>query len=130
METNRKMREYLPGGAHTSSSIGAWVNYFGSAPDPQVALRECEAAVGEPCVIVDGNDDWGADPSVRPEGFVSRELISQDKLVAIYHSGSSGISRSGFVIRVKDLDGLRRAHEAKWPETWKNLRLHLNNRSA
>jgi hypothetical protein len=118
-----KLREYLPGGAHVSSSIGAWVNYFGPPPDSQKALRECETEVGEPCVIVDGSDNWNALEALRPERFVPG-LISRDKLVAIYHSGASGFTRSGFIIRVKDLDGLRTAHEAAYPGSWANLRLH------
>lgn len=105
---------YLPGGAHTSSSIGRFVNYFGPSPDMALALRECEERVGEPCVILNGSDDWGCERAGRPEWFDREGVLPPGRVVAHYHSGTSGITRSGIIIRLADLDALRVEYAVKW----------------
>lgn len=105
---------YTPGGKHTSSSIGRFVNYFGPAPDKATALRECADLVGEPCVILNGSDDWGCERAGRPELFSHEGLIEEQRVVALYHSGTSGATHSGIVIRRADLDGLVTVYKEKW----------------
>lgn len=118
--------EYLPGGKHTSSSIGAFVNYFGPKPDPKMVLSECEAKHGVGMVIVDGSDDWHSPASTRPQVWVPKDMI-----VAYYHSGISGITRSGVVLRASDYDSLRRIHAEKYGDNaWSKMReyrLNSNN---
>jgi len=105
---------YNPGGASISSSVGAWVNYFGQAPDKFSCLKESEEKVGEPCVILNGSDDWCAPRESRPQTFVG-DLVSSDKIIAWYHSGVSGITKSGFIIRHSHLKELWQAFVAKYP---------------
>lgn len=97
----KEVPAYLPDGAHVSSSRGAWINYFGRAPDPYTVLVECSARVGEPCILINGSDDWTRPHKERPQAWVG-PVIEPDQVVAWYHSGVSGITRSGLVVRQSD----------------------------
>jgi hypothetical protein len=72
-----------------SSSRGRWVNYTGGSPKPEDVFAEFPEAV-----IVNGADDWCADPHLRPEWLRGRLGV---EILAWYHTGASGISNSGFV---------------------------------
>lgn len=110
---------FLPGGKHTSSSIGAFVNYFGPKPDPRAALASCEEMFNEPMVIIDGSDDWGSPLARRPERFVQEDLI-----VGYFHTGTSGMTYSGVVIRQSDYDAIRTSHGAQFgQQAWNALRV-------
>jgi hypothetical protein len=109
-----EIRSFNPGDAHVSSSIGAWVNYFGAAPDKLSCLKTCEEEVQQTCIIVDGSDDWCSPAYSRPQTFVG-DLIPAEKIIAWYHSGISGITKSGFIIRHSDLKELWFAFIKKYP---------------
>jgi len=109
---------YLPGGAHTSSSYGAWVNYFGPPPNPYDALVECSARVGEPCILINGSDDWNRPKEVRPQTWVG-EIIPRDRVVAWFHSGSSGVSRTGVIVRQSDAAQIGQRYAAVFGEPFR-----------
>lgn len=118
MSTNN-IPEYLPGGKHVSSSIGRFVNYIGPAPDAYSALRECESLTGEDCTIINGSDDWNSPKSLRPQSFVPREMV-----VAWFHTGISGITRSGCVVRSKDVDQIKKDYESNFTlVNWSRLKV-------
>lgn len=103
------MKTYMVScGAHVSSSIGAFTNYFGRKPPAQVAAMhdDMREELGEH-VIVDGTDDWNAKVFMRPEVFI-REFTKATgrEPLALYHSGTSGITKSGVVLRPEDFDEL------------------------
>lgn len=109
-----EIRSFNPGGVHVSSSVGSWVNYFGAPPDKLSCLKTCEEEVQQTCIIVDGSDDWGAPACSRPQTFVG-EIIPAEKIIAWYHSGISGITKSGFIIRHSDLKELWFGFIKKYP---------------
>lgn len=103
--------DYVPGGKHVSSSIGRFVNYFGEKPKPEKVLDECALLVGEPCTIINGTDDWNHPHHMRPQSFVPTEMV-----VAWFHTGISGITRSGCVVRSRDVPEIRESYAAKFPD--------------
>ena len=89
--------------AHTSSSIAASVNYWGRLDyASKVKMwKKMEADLGE-YVIVDGSDDFNSAKTVRPEVFINEFRQSRplnEVMLAYYHSGTSGITRSGIVVK-------------------------------
>lgn len=84
-----RIPKYLPSGMLTSSSRGSWVNYTGGNPRPEDVFADYPEAV-----IVNGADDWYAEKIRRPEWLKGKLGV---KIIALYHTGTSGISNSGFV---------------------------------
>lgn len=91
------MKTYLPGGTHVSSH--GFVNYMGAAPQPDAVFRDFPDAV-----IVDGDDDWFAPKIKRPQVLAEKAGITP---LALFHTGISGITRSGVVLSEADYERLR-----------------------
>ena len=82
---------------------GGFLNYFGRVSADEVAL--IHKRIGEahgPCVIVDGSDDWSAKP--EHSVFIFLRQLPQIKPLALYHSGISGITKSGRVFSIEDFN--------------------------
>lgn len=69
----------------------------------------CERFPG--AVIVDGSDDWDAPPTVRPELW-AREFGLRP--LAWWHTGTSGQTKSGLVLRRSQYDELRSLYRAEF----------------
>lgn len=107
---------YKSSGMHVSSSICASVNYFDrlTGSDLDALHDRMRAELGEH-VIVDGSDDWGSKPEHRPEVFVAAFAKEQGRTpLAYYHSGISGVTKSGVVIKPEDFDALTEWYQAKY----------------
>jgi hypothetical protein len=81
--------------SHGSSGFG---NFLGGA-DVKSAANDVFAWDPE-AVIVDGTDNWHASPERRPEQF---DRLFGVNILAYFHSGISGISKSGIVITKSEL---------------------------
>lgn len=113
------MKTYNPQSSSVSSSIGAWVNYSGASAAELQKTRQQVFADFPDSVIVDGSDDWNDPIYRRPQAFLEKLDI---KPLAFYHSGISGITRSGVVISKNDFIVL----EQKYSENFKSQIL-VNN---
>ena len=100
--TTATIRTFLPGGAHTGSS--GFTNYMGPAPTTAAVFAEFPKAV-----IVDGSDDWSAKVEYRPQRLCKTWKITP---LAYYHSGISGIARSGVVLSQTDFRRFRTEYQA------------------
>lgn len=81
---------------HTGSS--GFTNYFNNKPNPAAVW-----AVFPDAVIVDGDDDWSAPKESRPMALVEKAGL---KPLAWFHSGISGITKSGLVLTREDFTKL------------------------
>jgi len=81
---------------HTGSS--GFTNYFNNKPNPMAVFKDHPTAI-----IVDGNDDWSAPKNTRPASVVQDAGIEP---LAWFHSGISGITKSGAVLTPKDFTKL------------------------
>lgn len=113
------MRTYNPQSSSVSSSIGAWVNYSGASAAELQRTRQQVFADFPDSVIVDGSDDWNDPIYRRPQAFLEKLGI---KPLAFYHSGISGITRSGAVISKNDFIAL----EQKYSESFNSQSLRNN----
>jgi hypothetical protein len=95
---------YLPWERHVSSSRAGWVNYTGGQPKPEAVFTDFPKAV-----IVNGQDDWYAGVHLRPEGLKGKLGVD---IIAWYHTGTSGISKSGFVCTEEEYTQFAKAYEA------------------
>lgn len=111
------MKTYNPQSGSTSSSIGAWVNYNGASKEAFDATRKKIFQDFPNSVIVDGTDDWFAPQHKRPESFIRLFGI---KPLAYYHSGISGISKSGIIVSYDEFKRLETIYAEKYP----NIDLH------
>jgi hypothetical protein len=98
---------------HTHVGISGFTNYLPGDPRSQIAavFQEFPDAI-----IVDGTDDWGAAREFRPETFEGSYGV---KPLAYFHTGCSGISKSGIVITQEDFDSLPESIR-----TSKHLKIH------
>lgn len=86
------MKRYLgTGSAHTGTS--GFVNFVGGGADRVNQALEQVFSDHQDVVVLDGNSDWYAPRSTRPETFI----VEGDR-VALFHTGISGISSTGAVI--------------------------------
>lgn len=92
-----RLKTYLPGGVHVSSH--GFVNYMGKAPAPEAVFADFPDAV-----IVDGDDNWFAPKEKRPEVLAREAGVAP---LALFHTGISGITRSGVVLAPADYERLR-----------------------
>lgn len=89
------LKTYLgvsPGGVHVGSS--GFTNYMDNKPNPMAVFKDHPTAI-----IVDGDDNWYADKEKRPATVVRDAGIEP---LAWFHSGISGITKSGAVLTPKD----------------------------
>jgi hypothetical protein len=87
------LKTYLGTGSQTHTGSSGFTNYFGNKPNPMAVFRDFPAAI-----IVDGNDDWSAKKEMRPASVVQDAGIQP---LAWFHSGISGITKSGVVLTPK-----------------------------
>lgn len=134
---------YKSSGKHVSSSICASVNYFDRLKGPELdALHDrMKSELGEH-VIIDGSDDWGANVKHRPENFImqyNRERLGiqsgpklLDGVLAYYHSGTSGVTKSGIVVTPETFDALSEWYADKYgdPIDQSGLRLTFHSNST
>ncbi len=83
----------------TVSSTG-FVNYF---PSSERTARKVAAAYekhGDDIAIVDGEDDWNANRIFNVDFILDKAEI---QMVDSFHTGISGITKSGAVINKEDL---------------------------
>lgn len=113
------MKTYNPQSSSVSSSIGAWVNYSGASAAAFQKTRQQVFVDFPDSVIVDGSDDWNDPIYKRPQAFLEKLDI---KPLAFYHSGASGITRSGVVVSKDDFIVL----EQKYSENFKSQILANN----
>ena len=104
------MKVFNTASSSTTSSHG-FVNYLGSSPEKRAATFAAVFAEFPGAVIVDGTDDWYAMVQVRPETW-ERELGI--KPLAMFHTGISGISKSGIVVSAEGFKALEDAYFNKW----------------
>ena len=86
----------------TVSSTG-FVNYFPSAERTARNVKLAYEQHGDSIAIIDGDDDWYADPIFHVSRILNDAGI---KSLGSFHTGISGISNSGAVIAAKDLPKL------------------------
>lgn len=105
---------YASSDPHTSGS--GFVNFFGklSGDNLNKLHQRMVDELGEH-VIVDGDDNWFAPEKNRPEVFV-RHFASETgcEVLARYHSGISGISFTGVVLRPEDFDRMTEWYKEKY----------------
>jgi len=73
--------------------------------DPLALARQALAKYGPTAVILDGDDDWYAPRISHPSRVAKEAGITP---LGDFHSGFSGISKSGIVIKAKDLVKFKR----------------------
>lgn len=106
-----ELRTYTPQGC-MSSSFGNR-NYTGATEAQWKATRERVFRDFPGSFIVDGADDWNAPAEARPETFTRAkdQYFPRDAapitVLAWYHSGGSGITKSGIVVSAEDYEKLR-----------------------
>lgn len=93
------IKTYNPQSSHISSSVGGWINYIGASEKQFKLTREQIFKDYPNSVIVDGTDDWFSQESHRPQLFAEKFGL---KILAYYHSGNSGMTKSGIVISSED----------------------------
>jgi hypothetical protein len=110
-----KVKSYMPGGAHTSSN--GFVNYFGRSPKPADVWADFPDAI-----IVNGSDNWNSHEAQRPQRLVKKFGI---EILAWFHTGISGMTKSGFVCTPEEFAKFRRAYLAEYNcHPSENLRIH------
>ena len=105
------MKTYNPQSSHISSSIGSWVNYMGASEESFKKTRQQVFTDYPDSVIINGNDDWFAPEYSRPETFIRNFGI---EVLAYYHSGISGISKSGIVVTKSEYLKLKEKYLEKY----------------
>ena len=103
------------GGKHVGTS--GFVNYIGGASTARVhAALEAVFAEHPGAVVLDGSDDWYVNDCRRPGTFPN---IFGIKPLARFHTGCSGISKSGIVVSRGDFERI----ELEFPtQTFTQLR--------
>jgi hypothetical protein len=97
----RPLKKFLAsGGVHVGSS--GFANYIGPSDVPGALERVWEAHPD--AIVVDGDDDWKAPKWRRPESLARDHKL---RVLALFHSGISGISSSGVVLDRAEYDRLR-----------------------
>lgn len=123
---------YATGRGMTGSS--GFTNYFGRPTPEDIAKlhTKMKAELGEH-VIVDGDDDLRSSDEVRM--YYTVDKFTKDtgrKPLAYYHTGVSGITRSGIVLTPEDFDAMTEWYEAKFGKTMEaaGLKLIFNSDSS
>jgi hypothetical protein len=94
------MKTYNAAGGASTGTTG-FTNFVGKSNN-EGALAAVFADFPD-AVVLDGSDDWYSNPLSRPSD-ICREM--EIKPLALYHSGISGIAKSGVVIRFEDFERL------------------------
>lgn len=102
--TREGVPEYLPRHAHVGSS--GFTNYTGAKPKPADVWADFPEAV-----IVDGSDDFGSPKQHRPTVLATKYGVNP---LALFHTGISGITRSGVVLDRAGWEKFAAAYEAEF----------------
>lgn len=102
----------------TVGSTG-FVNYFPSTERTERNVKEAFQKYGENIAIIDGDDDWNASALFHPSTLCEKWHIP---LLGYFHSGISGISKSGVVISKNDLENFIKFFNKRKYEILKNSR--------
>lgn len=84
------LKTYRGVNCETDVGTSGFTNYFNNSPNPLAVFRDFPEAI-----IVDGTDDWSASPVRRPAAMAHDARIEP---LAWFHSGISGITKSGVVL--------------------------------
>lgn len=84
------LKTYLGIGNDKNTGTSGFVNYFNNKPNPLAVFKDFPDAV-----IVDGSDDWNSKVEACPTSVVGKAGIEP---LAWFHSGISGIMKSGVVL--------------------------------
>jgi hypothetical protein len=93
-----ELRTFIGIGARAHTGTSGFTNFFSNRPSPEEVWR-----VHPEAVIVDGSDDWYAKPECRPQALVEGSGV---RPLAWFHSGISGITKSGIVLSRADFNRL------------------------
>jgi hypothetical protein len=85
---------YLACGVPHQGTSG-WINYSQATAEKSAEVRAEVFKDFPNSVIIDGNDDWYAKEHLRPHYFAQTMELP---ILAYYHSGISGLVRSGIVV--------------------------------
>jgi hypothetical protein len=88
------LKTYLGTGVETHTSSYGHVNHFGNKPDPLKVFRDHPTAV-----IVNGSDDWNAPRERQVASLYEKAGLNP---IAYFHSGISGVCKSGLVLTPGD----------------------------
>lgn len=89
-----KLKTYLGADCDPHTGSSGFTNYSNNKPNPMAVFKDFPAAI-----IVDGSDDWSAERHHRPQRAVQDAGIEP---LAWFHSGISGVSKSGVVLTPAD----------------------------
>lgn len=98
------------------SGRSGFVNYIEGMPIASLKdlHQKMKSDLGE-FVIVDGNDDWSAPVEYRPATFVETFVAETGHdYLATYHTGVSGIAKSGIVVSPYVFGKLAEWYKAKF----------------
>ena len=89
--------------AHGNIHVGTtgFTNYIPGGADKQAAVRAQVFADYPNAVIMNGKDDWYAPVHERPASLARHYKLTP---IAWYHTGISGISKSGVVLHEEDYE--------------------------
>lgn len=113
------MNTYLPEGVEADVGSSGFTNYWrGANIEREESMARRVLGDHPDCVIINGTDDWHAPRERRPEHFVHAFMI---KPVARFHTGISGISSSGVVVKKVDLDRIEREFEKTFSKKLRDM---------
>lgn len=96
---------------YTVSSTG-FINYFPSTERTNAAIEAAYRNHGKDIAIIDGEDNWYASSIFHIDYLLQKFNI---KKLADFHTGISGITKSGVVIAKRDLPKFIKAfNKSKW----------------
>jgi len=95
-------KKFLPGNRLVSSN--GFSNFMGKAPTPQAVFQEYPDAV-----IVDGTDDWNVPLYARVQ-----HRKAGVEILAVFHTGTSGMSMSGAVMDQENYARFKTWYEAEF----------------
>lgn len=105
------MKTYLASRGAMTGTTG-FTNYTGSLPEDRSRVM-AEVWRDHPgAVVVNGNDDWYAKVEHRPATFIGQ--FKEIRPLAYYHSGISGIAKTGIVVAGSDFPKLEAAYREKY----------------
>lgn len=100
---------YATGSGHVSST--GFTNFFSGTPEKIRSVLQTVAKEFPNAVVINGDDDWYSKSEVRPETW--RNLF-EIEILAYFHSGISGISKSGIVIDQKNFEKLKDRYQEEF----------------
>lgn len=111
---------------HSSSS--GFINYI-SATGEQIRHKLNAVFATHPdAVVIDGDDNWYADDKDRPPVFLN---VFNLQPLATFHTGISGITKSGVVVDQESYQALKDLYAEKYDvEIDKNPRLRFYTRES